>query len=215
MKKKLEVRRNVNGRYKLIYLDPPWQHSDKAQAGERGAVFKYPVMSVAELSAMPVQSLAHEDCLLACWWVGPMPGEALEVIKAWGFRLRTFNGFTWIKSTVNGKDHFGMGNWTRANCESVLLASRGRPKRVSASVRQIVRAPVREHSRKPEEVRDRLVQLVGRVARVEMFARYPNGSAPAGWDLYGNEVTQTIKRLGANTFVRVKKPATLADRGKA
>lgn len=212
MKKKITVRQNVNGRYKLIYIDPPWEHRDKAQAGERGAAFKYSVMSVEELCRFPVQSLAHRDCLLACWWVGPMPDEALQCIRAWGFELRTFNGFTWIKSTKHGKDHFGMGNWTRANCESVLLASRGRPIRKSASVRQIVRASIREHSQKPEEVRDRLVQLMGRVARIEVFARYHE--APAGWDVFGDEVTQTVKLLGRDSFVRLKKPATLADSGK-
>lgn len=202
----------VNGRYKIIYLDPPWQHRDQANAGERGAVYKYPVMNVRELSQFPLQELAHRDCLLAMWWVGPMPGEALEVVEAWGFKLRTSVGFTWIKSTVNGKDHFGMGNWTRANCESVLFATRGKPKRISASVRQIVRAPVRKHSQKPEEVRDRLVQLMGRVARIELFARYHE--APAGWDVWGDDVTSTVKKQGAY-FTRIKKPATLAGRGKA
>lgn len=209
MKKKRTVLPNVNGRYKLIYLDPPWQHRDKAQAGERGAAFKYSVMSVEELCRFPVQSLAHRDCLLAMWWVGPMPGEALACVKAWGFELRTFVGFTWIKETKHGKDHFGMGNWTRANCESVLFASRGRPERKLRNVRQIVRAPIREHSQKPEEVRDRLVHLMGRVARIELFARYHE--APAGWDVWGDDVTSTVKRLGADTFVRTRPTPT---RGK-
>lgn len=208
------VRRVLNGRYKLIYLDPPWQHRDKANAGKRGAVHKYNVMTLDQLKSFPLTTLAHRDCLLAMWWVGPMPGEALQLLDVWGFELRTFNGFTWIKSTVNGKDHFGMGNWTRANCESVLLASRGKPKRVSASVRQIVRAPVRAHSQKPDEVRDRLVQLMGRVARVELFARYDE--PPAGWDVLGDEVRSTIKLIPGvkPIYTRIKKPATLAD-GKA
>lgn len=202
------VRSVLNHRYKLIYIDPPWQHRDKANAGKRGAVHKYGVLSLDQLKHFPVPELAHRDCLLAMWWVGPMPGEALALCEHWGFQLRTFVGFTWIKSTVNGKDHFGMGNWTRANCESVLLASRGKPQRKSASVRQIVRAPVRAHSQKPDEVRDRLEQLVGRVARIELFARYDE--PPAGWDVFGDEVRSTVKlHHGVKpAFTRIKKPAT-------
>lgn len=78
----------------------------------------------------------------------------------------------------------GMGNWTRANTEDCLIAVRGKPKRIDASVRQLVVTPLREHSRKPDEVRDRIVQLMGDVPRAELFARQQY----AGWDCFGDEI---------------------------
>jgi N6-adenosine-specific RNA methylase IME4 len=175
--------------YNLIYADPPWQYRDKQVAGKRGASFKYSVMTVQDICALPVADIATDDCLLAMWWVNPMPVEALQVIEAWGFKLKTMAGFTWHKVTKNGKEFMGMGNWTRANSESCLFAVKGKPKRVCAGVRQFVTAPHLGHSAKPPEVRDRLVQLIGNVPRIELFARQ---SAP-GWHAWGNEVESNIE----------------------
>jgi N6-adenosine-specific RNA methylase IME4 len=171
-------------KFQLIYADPPWTYNDKAAAGQRGAGFKYDLMTLDALKALPVQSIAAPDCLLAMWWVGPMPQEALDLIKVWGFTLKTMKGFTWHKLTKHGKDHFGMGNWTRANSEDCLFAVRGKPKRINAGVRQIITAPIREHSRKPDEARDALVTLMGDVPRIELFARQKH----EGWVVWGNEV---------------------------
>jgi len=96
--------------------------------------------------------------------------------------------FTWVKTTVNGKYCFGGGNWTRSNPELCLLATRGKPKRMSASVRELVVSQRREHSRKPDEIRDAIVELCGDLPRVELFCRYPAD----GWDVWGNEVTSTV-----------------------
>lgn len=174
-------------KYNLIYADPPWTYRDKANSGQRGAGHKYSLMTLDEIKAMPVADLAAPDCLLAMWWVPPMPAEALAVVEAWGFRLVNMKGFTWHKTTKNGFSHFGMGHWTRGNTEDCLFAVRGRPKRIDASVRQFVEAEIGRHSEKPQEVRDRLVQLMGNVPRLELFAR----SVPEGWDVYGNEVEST------------------------
>lgn len=173
-------------KYNIILADPPWKHNDKAAAGERGAGFKYNLMDLGQLMAMRayIDSLAARDCLLAMWWVGPMPEEALLLVKAWGFTLKTMKGFTWYKTTKKDKEHFGMGNWTRCNTEDCLFAVRGRPKRLSASVRQIIASEVREHSRKPDEARDRLVELLGNLPRIELFAR----QRCVGWDSMGDEL---------------------------
>lgn len=174
-----------NKRYQIIYADPSWEHADKATAGKRGACDKYEVMSLEDIMAMPVHRIAAPDCLLAMWHVGPMPLEALMVVKAWGFKLRTFKGFCWHKLTTKNKlSHFGMGNWTRANTEDCLFATRGKPKRINASVRQFIEAPIGRHSEKPAEARDRLVQLMGDVPRIELFAR----ERVEGWDRWGLEV---------------------------
>ena len=177
-------------KFNLIYADSPWQYNDKANAGKRGACHKYPVMDLNTIKQLDVASIAADDCLLAMWWVPPMPQEALDVVRAWDFTLKTMQGFTWHKLSKTGKaDHFGMGNWTRANAECCLFAVRGRPKRICAAVRSLIVAPVGRHSEKPEEARQRLVQLLGDVPRVELFAR----TASPGWAVWGNEVESTVE----------------------
>jgi len=108
-----------------------------------------------------------------------MPAEALAVVKAWGVELKTMKGFAWRKRTTHGKSHIGMGNWTRANTEDCLFAMRGRPVRASKAVRQFIDAPRRRHSQKPEEARVRLVQMLGDVPCIELFAR----EGTPGWDV--------------------------------
>lgn len=174
------------GPFDLIYADPAWKFDNVAKSkGQWGGAAKhYNTMTVQEICALPVMEIAAKDCLLAMWHVPAMPEEAIAVVKAWGFRLVTFKGFCWHKLTVNGKDHFGMGTLSRGNTEDCLFAVRGRPKRISKSVRQLIHAPVREHSRKPDEARERLLQLLGHVRRVELFARQPH----YGWENWGNEI---------------------------
>jgi N6-adenosine-specific RNA methylase IME4 len=127
----------------------------------------------------------------------PMPEEALEVVRAWGFTFKTMKGFTWHK-TKHGKSHFGMGHWTRANTEDCLFAVRGKPKRANADVSQFIEAPKGGHSAKPDEVRERLVRLMGDVPRLEMFAR----EAARGWDVWGDELESTIALLKDKRVVR-------------
>lgn len=180
---------NSGNRYQLIYADPPWQYKDRAKAGKRGACFKYQTMNVEEIKELPVSSISATNCLLALWWTGPFMKEALEVLDAWGFDLITATGFTWGKLTKNGKRAFGMGHFTRGNAENCLFARIGNPKRQQTkegrSVSQFVDSVVREHSRKPDEVAARLVNLMGDVKRIELFAR----DFKAGWHCWGNEPT--------------------------
>lgn len=172
-------------KYQVILADPPWTYRDKANSGQRGAGHKYPCMELADLLQLPVKRLAADDCVLFMWHVPVMPLEALKVMEAWGFRLVTMKGFTWHKLNPKaGTSFMGMGNWTRANTEDCLIAVRGHPKRIDGSVRQFIESPRGRHSAKPAEVRDRIVQLVGDVPRIELFAR----QAAPGWDSWGNEL---------------------------
>jgi N6-adenosine-specific RNA methylase IME4 len=184
-------------RFNLIYADPPWKFRDECNSGNRGACHKYPVMTLEEICALDVPAIAAPDCLLALWWVAAMPLEAFQVVQAWGFTLRTVKGFTWHKRTKNGCSHFGMGNWTRANTEDCLFATRGSIKRVSASVRQFIDAPMGIHSEKPAEARDRLVELIGNVPRIELFAR----TKTSGWNVWGRDVESDVT-IGS----RIKQP---------
>lgn len=171
-------------RYRIIYADPAWQYRDKATAGKRGASFKYPTMSVEELKKLPVANLADDNCTLFLWVTNPMLPVGLEVMAAWGFTYKTV-AFNWVKrNKVSDSWFLGMGNYTRAGSELCLLGIKGKSKRVSASVYQVVDTKIEAHSKKPDVVRNRIVQLLGDVPRIELFAR----QRVAGWDAWGNEV---------------------------
>lgn len=179
--------------HKIVYADPPWSYSDKANSGNRGASHKYPTMSIDDIKSLPVGDLVVENGLLFIWVTMPLIQEGLDTIKAWGFNYKTC-AFVWVKTNrKSGGNFMGMGNWTRSNAELCLLGVKGSNKRQNASVRQIIEAPepdtiyspMTRHSAKPPEVRDRIVQLCGDIARVELFARDKTDF----WDCWGNEVT--------------------------
>jgi len=176
-------------KYQIIYADPAWSYKDKALAGNRGAGCKYDVMSIDDIKNLPVGGIAAENCILFMWVTMPKLNECFEVIKAWGFEYKTV-AFTWVKlNKKSGTPFMGMGRWTRANAELCLIATKGKPSRISASVHSIVMTPIEAHSKKPDEVRKRIVQLIGDIPRVELFAR----EKVEGWDSWGNEIISDIE----------------------
>jgi site-specific DNA-methyltransferase (adenine-specific) len=150
------------------------------------------------LKAFDVKGISAKDCVLMMWATGPHLNAALELGDAWGFEYKTI-AFVWIKLNLKDLQFFvGLGQYTRANAEPVLLFTKGKPlHRVRKDVGQIVIARVGPHSQKPPEVRERIVQLFGDVPRVELFARSRKGFFPdveyAGWDVFGNEVNGSIE----------------------
>ena len=136
---------------------------------------------------MPVKDLAADNCVLFLWATYPMLKEALQVIEAWGFKYKSI-AFQWIKQNRSGNGYFfGLGRWTRGNTEPCLIAVKGKPKRVSNGVSQLIFAPLREHSQKPDIVRDKIRELMGaEQSHIELFAR----SKTPGWDVWGNEVNK-------------------------
>lgn len=145
-------------------------------------------MSIDELCALPVETLAEKDCLLFLWATFPQLPEALRLIRAWGFTFKTV-AFVWLKLNKKSPTWFyGLGYWTRGNAEICLLAKRGKPKRRSAGVHQFIISPVEEHSKKPDVTRDKIIELAGDLPRVELFARQ---KAP-DWDVLGNEVDSDL-----------------------
>lgn len=146
-------------------------------------------MNKEDIQNLPVQSISKDDCILFLWVTFPCLEEGLELIKKWGFTYKTC-GFTWVKKNKKSDSWFwGLGYWTRSNAELCLIATKGHPKRVSKSVHQICDARIREHSRKPDEIRNRIVELCGDVSRIELFSR----ECIDGWDCWGNEVTKFNK----------------------
>ena len=175
---------NTDKKYNIIYADPPWFYKDKALAGNRGACCKYAVMNINDIKNLPIKNISADNSILFMWVTMPKLNECFDVIKAWGFEYKTV-GFTWIKQNKKSDSLFwGMGSWTRANAEVCLIATKGKPKRESAKVHSVIMSKIREHSRKPDETRDRIVELCGDLPRIELFAR----QYAEGWDCWGNEV---------------------------
>ena len=175
-------------KYNIIYADPPWSYQDMALAGNRGACCKYSVMSIKDICDLPIHNIADDNCILFMWVTMPILNECFDVIKAWGFKYKTC-AFTWVKKNKKSESWFwGMGSWTRSNAEICLLATKGKPQRMSASVHQIIDTPIEKHSKKPDIVRDKIVELCGDLPRVELFARQPT----EGWAVWGNEVNCDI-----------------------
>ena len=173
-------------KYNIIYCDPPWNYADQGCQGTMAN--HYRGMKLGNIKALPVESIADKDCVLFLWATYPMLKEALEVIEAWGFKYKTI-AFQWVKLNKRGKGYFfGLGRWTRGNTECCLLATKGKPKRISASVSQIIEEPLTRHSEKPSIVRNKIVELIGDLSRVELFARQKT----EGWDVWGNEVESDI-----------------------
>ena len=172
------------GKYGAILADPPWHYQTWGKhSGTRHATMHYDTMTIEEIKALPVEDLAADDCVLFLWMVDWMPPlDVHEIIEAWGFTYKTI-AFVWAKTTKDGTRYpIGLGQWTRANPESCILATRGTPKRVGRDVRKLLVAPRREHSRKPDEVYSRIERLVPG-PYVELFGR----QAWAGWDVWGND----------------------------
>ena len=179
-------------KYQIIYCDPAWDYRDKAKAGKRGSSFKYDVMKVQDIMRLPVWDIADNDCVLFMWATAPLMQDALDVIKAWDFTYKTF-AFVWTKrQKTSSKYAVGMGNYSKSNAEYVLVATRGHPKVINDTVKQIiVDTPRRRHSQKPDRVRTDIVKMYGDVSRIELFAR----TKVHGWDVWGNDPALSYKTL--------------------
>src|SRR5215469_5614008 len=174
-------------RYGVIYADPPWNFRNFSEKGTgRNAVAHYQCMDFAQIAALKPQRWAAKDCVLFLWATDPLLPKAFELVEAWGFEYKTV-GFYWVKTNPAAKSDqnffTGLGYWTRANPEQCLLATRGKPSRKSKDVRRLIVDRRREHSRKPDQVRERIERLVSG-PYLELFAR----ETKPGWDCWGDQV---------------------------
>ena len=174
-----------NKKYNIIYADPAWHFKTYSNKGEkRSAIQYYDCLNINDICKLPLNHIANDDCILFIWVIDSMLPEALQVIKKWNFKYKTV-AFTWVKQNKKSNGYFtGMGYWTRCNPEQCLLATKGKPKRLSKAVRQLIISKRQEHSRKPDEIRKRIIELCGDLPRIELFAR----QRVEGWDCWGNEV---------------------------
>lgn len=173
-------------KYGVILADPPWSYQTWSAKGTgRSAEQHYPTQSADWIASLPVGELAAADCALFLWATWPTLLDALRCVESWGFAYKTC-AFLWTKlaraqaNSFAPKYHIGLGHWSRANTEPCLLATRGHPHRKAKDVRQLIVAPVRRHSQKPDEQHDRIERLVDG-PYIELFARQRR----EGWDGWG------------------------------
>ena len=168
--------------YGAILADPAWRYQMYSEKGyEKSPEKHYETMSDEEIAALPVGELARGDCLLFLWAVWPKLTIALEAMAGWGFQYKT--GGSWVKRTASGKTAFGTGYILRSSTEPFLIGTIGRPQYRSRSVRNLIDAERREHSRKPPDARGMIDTLLPDVPACELFAREPW----PGRDVWGNE----------------------------
>lgn len=168
--------------YEVIMADPPWAFELRSERGEaKSAQAQYACMPLADIKALPVGHLARGDAWLWLWATYPMLPQGIETMNAWGFSYVT--GGAWVKRGETGKLAFGTGYVLRSCAEPFLLGRVGNPPTCSKSVRNILEAPRREHSRKPDTAYGMAEQLFGPARRLDLFSR----ESRPGWDAYGFE----------------------------
>jgi N6-adenosine-specific RNA methylase IME4 len=144
---------------------------------------RYAGMTCEELCNLPVKDIAADNAALFIWTVPPKLEQLFPIISAWGFRYIT-KAFTWVKLDKKGTPRLLTGYYTGSNTEDCYLAIRGRMPVADKGVRQVVMSQLEAHSKKPDEVRNRIVQLFGDLPRIELFARQKT----EGWEALGNEI---------------------------
>jgi N6-adenosine-specific RNA methylase IME4 len=177
-------------KYKIIYADPPWKYVKLNFYEKKGVNNKvYERMELEDIKALRIGDISDDNSLLFLWVTNPMLKKGLEVMKEWGFEFTTI-AFVWVKTYKNGKEICGMGRYTRSCVELCLLGKKGIGViREGTNVPQIVYSNLEHHSKKPDEIRDRIVELLGDVSRIELFAR----EKVKKWDSWGNEIKSDIE----------------------
>lgn len=167
--------------FAVLVADPPWLFQDQmSQGGGKGASWKYDVLTVEQICEFRLPALLP-DATLFLWRVAALQQEALQVMDAWGFTLKT--ELVWVKKTKHGKRWFGMGHTVRAEHEVCLIGTRGRPQTMNKSIRSTFEAVAGQHSEKPEEF-FKIVEQLRAGPYVELFAR----KTREGWTCLGNEI---------------------------
>lgn len=218
----LALEKEPNDLYSIIYADPPWSYTHSIGNGvlkRKSGEVLYPSMSVPALESLScnVRRITRPNSALLIWATMPCLPDAIRVMESWGFKYKTC-WCTWVKTNKAGdKPFFGVGYYTRSNAELCLLGVKGK----IASFKKLVEGEFREgnpnslssicierprqHSRKPETVRNNIVTFFGDVPRLELFAR----EKTPGWSVLGNQSDkfkeQTDLSIKKDIFARPKK----------
>jgi N6-adenosine-specific RNA methylase IME4 len=190
----------------VIYSDPPWSYENKSTGGsmKSGVENKYSTMTNEDIATMPIADITEKDCICFMWVTVPLLPEGLGTLKAWGFKYKTM--LTWRKIMS-----MGMGYWFRGQTEHLIIGVKGNVKAFRQQksnfyesevfeIDQCYQSKAGKHSQKPHYFRE-LINKAVQVSfetpvKLELFARSREGFFPdleyEGWDVYGNEVNNSI-----------------------
>lgn len=187
-------------KYNIIYLDPCWWFPPRNNLSSRfggGVTDKYPTMKLDEIKALDIPSICEDNCAMFMWVTTSSTSDSnlcdkLSLFEHWGFRL-VGEAFNWIKTNPkSGTPFFGTGYYTKSGSEKCYLGIKGKMKPVSNYVSSTIIAPREAHSKKPDIIREKIIELFGDLSRVELFAR----EQKCGFDVIGNEIDgQDIREL--------------------
>lgn len=166
-----------DGPFDVIVLDPPWPYGTQDQYdphGLRGST-PYPEMSLEEIASQSVSEKAKDDCILWLWTTHKFMRHSFPLLDVWGFEDKAI--LTWAK------DKMGTGRWLRSQSEFCILSVRGKPPIDLTNQTTVLNAPMREHSRKPDEFFDMVEKYCLGADRVDWFAR----EGRPGWAVGGND----------------------------
>lgn len=170
----------MESRFRVIVADPPWPFNDKLPGPNRGAARNYKLMTIDEIKSFSLPPV-EDDSWLFLWRVTQMQKEALEVLDAWGYTLKS--EIVWNKLTVHGYPWFGIGRTVRMSHEVCLIGAKGRPTVNNRAVRSVFAAQAGQHSEKPEPF-FKIVETLCNGPYAELFARRRR----SGWTCLGDEV---------------------------
>lgn len=176
------------GPYRVGVADPPWPYEIGRPDPTGRATYNYPQMSLAQIFALDIGSIMHDDAILWLWTPNYhlVTGAAAQVLAAWGFEGRTL--LTW------GKDRMGNGYWLRGQTEHCIMAVRGKPVVTLTNQTTLLHAPVRGHSVKPPEFYDLVESLCPAPRYADLFSRYRHNDK---WDCHGDEAPRLQVHGGA------------------
>lgn len=186
-------------KYQIVYADPPWSYYNDTSAKPNCTTIKgmrrppYSVMGSKEIMELGVSKITDDDCVLFIWTTDYHLSRCMQIIDAWGFEYKTV-GFAWQKLNKSGSPVCFMGAYTmKSGIELCLLATKGKGahKLVKRhNIKALINSQRLHHSKKPDEIRKRIVQLLGDdIPKIELFAR----EKTFGWDIWGNELNNDVE----------------------
>lgn len=170
----LEAKELPEGKYSVIYADPPWEYSNSGFG--QSAASHYMTMGLDDICAMPVSDLAADDCALLMWATSPLLEDAFRVVTAWGFEYKS--SFVWVKDRAPG-----LGWYVNTKHEHLLIGVKGQAI-PAEKIDSIISGSVTKHSKKPDSVYEIIHRMYPQGKRIELFARQRH----EGWAVFGNQV---------------------------
>ncbi|MGQ9621813.1 MAG: MT-A70 family methyltransferase, partial [Bacteroidales bacterium] len=165
-------------KYRCIIIDPPWpvEKIEREVRPKQGNRLDYPVMTLEEISRIPIAKLVDKNgCHIYLWVTQKFLPAGLDLFKQLGVDYQCI--LTWVKPTG-----FTPYSWMY-NTEHVLFGKVGNLKLLKLGIKLSFEAPSEKHSKKPG-IFYSIVKQVSPEPRLDMFAREKRD----GFDVWGNEI---------------------------